>query len=108
MSWRECWNLFLALRDDPSSRIAVALAGWDRAITREEMVGLDQLDTLRAVNWDKKHGPYKPLPRPWPDLNTTRIGKATRPQSEILAALAKRAPKPARPRDARGRFTKRR
>lgn len=98
----------MVLRDDPSSRVAVALAGWDRAITREEMVALDALDTLRAVNWDRKHGKYKPLPRPWPDPNKTRMGKATRPQSEIRAALAARAPKPKfqRPRGADGRFLK--
>lgn len=72
------------------------------------MTLLDVLDTLRAVNWDKKHGKYKPLPRPWPDPDKTRMGKATRPQSEILAALAARAPKPGPPRDARGRFVKRR
>ncbi|ROR97783.1 hypothetical protein EDD28_2391 [Salana multivorans] len=107
-TWREAWALFLELREDPSSRVAAAMAGWERPVSHEEIALLDLLDTLRAVNWDPKKGPYEPLPRPWPDPNKTRIGRATRPQSEILAALRARAPKSRPPRDARGRFIKRR
>jgi hypothetical protein len=39
-------------------------------------------------------GKPKPMPRPWPDKNTTRIGgNTTIPQSEILQILNRMRPK---------------
>lgn len=91
--------------------MAALLNDWDRPVSAEWIALADIFDLHRAINHDKKRGQFKPSPRPWPDPNKSRMGRATLPQSEIRAALAARghgAVTPirpnVRPRDARGRF----
>lgn len=111
MDWAEAARLFFELLKEPSSHVAALLNEWDRPVSPEWIALADLFDLHRAINHDKKRGQFKPSPRPWPDPNVKRIGKATRSQAEIRAAIAARAPQPVtpirpnvRPRDSRGRF----
>lgn len=89
MSWGEAWRLTTVLVNDPSSQVGAAIAGWDFPVTREWLLNADVYDLHVQVNTKKGRKP-KPYPRPWPDKDKTRLGKATRPQSEIRAALEAR------------------
>lgn len=112
MSWGEGWRLTHELLNDVTSHVAAAAAGWPHPITREWAVLADVYDLLARVNSERKRKP-KPYPRPW-DKNKKRFGRATRPQSEIRAALRARGhgrvlhkrDAAGRLRDERGRFVK--
>lgn len=115
IGWCESTRLFFELLKDPGSHTAAAIGEWSHPASRELLGLLDLFDLHRQINHDPKKGNFKPSPRPWPDPNKKRIGKATRPQAEIRAALATRGHgtvtpiRPnVRPRDSRGRFVSRR
>lgn len=66
MSWSEAFRLIKILRDDPSSALASALAGWAYPISREALLLADQFDLLHEANSDPKKAKPKPHPmRPW-------------------------------------------
>lgn len=89
MSWGEAWRLTGVLANDPSSHVAAAIAGWEYPVTREWLAAADLYDAFVASNTKKGRKP-KPYPRPWPDKDQKRMGKATRSQTDIRAALVAR------------------
>jgi len=88
MGWAWHFRLFWELVKDPGSHLAAAINGWEYPVSREWMVAADQYDAFVAANTHK--GRPKPYPRPWRDQEKKQFGRATRPQSEIRAALAMR------------------
>lgn len=92
MSWSEAFRLIKILRDDPSSALASALAGWDYPISREALLLADQFDLLHQANSDPKKSKPKPHPmRPWKQSKgreTERRGsKIELTPQEVAAAL---------------------
>lgn len=84
MDWREAVDLARELCEDTSSHLAAAAAGWREDASLEALILMDIHDTLVRANATRR---VKGRPRPW---DRTRIGKATRTQREIRAALASR------------------
>jgi len=89
MPWREAVMLVHVLARDPSSWLCAALNEWDYPLTRGEMALADLYD-LQHKTKAKNPRSVKPYPRPFPDKEKKRFGRATRPQHEIRAALAAR------------------
>lgn len=94
MSWAESWRLFLILRDDPSSQVGTAVAGYDYPFTRSAAIAADTFDLLVAANRDPKKPQPKPYPRPWPDEGTKRVGKTNLTPDEARHVLATQFGKP--------------
>ena len=88
-SWGEACRLAGVLAADPSSHFGAALAGWQYPMSREALATADLIDLFAQANSKKGRKP-DPYPRPWHKPKATRMGRATRPQSEIRAALAAR------------------
>jgi hypothetical protein len=74
------------LAADTSSQLAVSIAGWKYAVSREAMVLADLFDVQLASKSKKKPKPY---PRPWEqDKSTERRGNAAgRSRSEVATIL---------------------
>jgi len=87
MGWGEAWRLVQVLVQDPTSRIAAAVAGWEAPRSPEWMVLADMYDLRHQLAAQKKS--ITPYPRPW-DKKRSTWGKATRSQRDIRAALAAR------------------
>lgn len=90
MSWGESLRLTEQLLEDPSSRVAVSVAGWDYPATRELLAVMDAYDLTHQIAWvqgGKKGQRPKPYPRPWPDQKKERIGVPSVSQDQVLAAL---------------------
>lgn len=87
--WWETLHLAHELVGDPSSHVAAALAGWSRPWPAEAWVLADLVDVTIRANTPRRAIKPKPYPRP-NDNKATQMGKATRPQHEIRAALAAR------------------
>ena len=87
MTWGEAWNLTRELLADTSSHVFAAVNGWTHPVAREALVLADVYDLLARAHTTK--GKPKPYPRPW-DERPKRLGRATRPQRQIRAALAAR------------------
>lgn len=90
MTLGEAIRLFHVLRADPTSQVAAAMEGWAHPFSREAMALADLYDLTHAVAAQGKR--TKPYPRPWPDVNTTRLGRTTLPVDQVLALLARRGP----------------
>lgn len=68
----------------------MAMNGWKHPASSEWMLLAQLTDITLAAN--SKTRP-KPMPRPWPDKDTTRIGgDTTIPQNEILEILNRMRP----------------
>lgn len=101
MGWGEAWRLTQRLVLDTSSHVAASIAGWSQPWPREALIAADTYDLLAKVHAKRP----KPYPRPWASKDTSRYGKATRPQAEIRAALLARGHgRVLYRRDARGRM----
>lgn len=105
MGWAEAFRLMLILAKDPSSQVAAAISGWEFPATREALTLADLYDAYGTATF-KKHKRY---PRPWADVDKTRLGKTRLSPDKVRELLAARGPSrtplpPKRPRDARGRF----
>lgn len=59
---------------DTSSWLFAATHGWTYPVSREWIQTADQIDAFLAANHSKGPRP-KPYPRPWPDVNSNRLGK---------------------------------
>lgn len=94
MSWAEAWRLFMILRDDPSSQVGTALAGYDYPFTRESAILADTFDLVLEINRDHKRPQPKPYPRPWPIDGSTRVGKTNLTPDEARQVLATQFGKP--------------
>lgn len=81
MDWGEAWRLTRVLMTDPSSRVMVALAGWDFPLSREGAVLADLYDLTLRVNSKKPPFPY---PRPW---GNARFGRTQQSQETVRANL---------------------
>lgn len=77
------------LTTDPSSHLAAAIAGWVHPVSREWLVLADLYDLTRKAAATRRTKDQR-YPRPWEAPRRTRMGRATRPQREIRAALAAR------------------
>src|SRR5690606_9493973 len=92
MGWDEAARLARLLGNDPSSKIAAALAGWDYAATRTELLLADLYDLTVLAHSDRKKGKPKPHPmRPVaPDKAQRRSPKraAGVTDAQVMAAMA--------------------
>ena len=88
-SWGEACRLARVLTSDPSSQLAAAVNEWAYPVSRDVLALADLIDAFMQVNSKRGRRP-DPYPRPWHKTKSTRMGRATRPQSEIRAALAAR------------------
>lgn len=76
-SMQEAARLAVILRDDPTSAIAAALAGWTHPISREALVLMDLFDLDHMVAVGGKN--VKPhAGRPWREVDSERKGNAGR------------------------------
>lgn len=91
MSPGEAHRLTLELLDDPSSRVAVAAAGWSYPITREGLLLADLWDLLWQSH--QRRGRFQPHPRPFKDQNTKRLGRTALAPERVRALLAKVGPR---------------
>ena len=71
VSVREYVELVRALLQDPRSRLASKLAGWDHPVTRDSAVLMDLFDLLHQANSKRRPKPY---PRPWAAKKKTKLG----------------------------------
>lgn len=85
--WRENVLLAVELAGDPSSRVATALAGWSHAWPAEAWILADLYDLTLRAHSARRHGKNYPRPN---DKPPNRIGRATRSQRDVRAALAAR------------------
>lgn len=90
MSLGEACRLLSVLAGDPSSKTAAAMEGWPYTFSREAMVLADLYDLTHSIAAQGKR--VRPYPRPWPDVDTSRLGKTSLPQDKVRALLARRAP----------------
>lgn len=100
MPWGEAYRLTRELMNDPSSRLAAAVAGWAHPWSREWAAIVDLYDLLHMAHANGRKRP-DPYPRPWPDKSKTRRTKPTVSQEAVIAALRQAghtAPLPTRPR----------
>ena len=85
ISWIEAIHLVRMLLRNPSSWLQAQKNGWKHPVDFNWMIQAQQLDAFIGVN--SKGGKGKPIPKPWPSQDSSRVGKATRTQSEIRARL---------------------
>lgn len=90
VTYLEAWLLFQTLREDTSSWVQAAIAGWKSPVTREWIVQADAFDLAHRKVSKRKPKPY---PRPWPESKTKIGGKRTTRRSifEVMSILR---PKP--------------
>lgn len=71
--------------------LQAAYNGWKYPVSFEWMVLADLIDLTIAVN--SKNGKGKPIDRPWPKPNSSRIGKTNLSRDEVIAQLDRMNPK---------------
>lgn len=76
-----------ALAGDPSSHVATALAGWSHAWPIEAWILADLFDLTHRANSSRRSTKRYPRPN---DEKPKRMGRATRSQRDIRAALRAR------------------
>lgn len=65
MTWHEAWLLTRELASDPTSRVAMAINGWDTPWSRESAILADTYDLHQRMNIPKnKSSQFVPYPRP--------------------------------------------
>lgn len=101
MSWGEAWDLTSVLLQDPTSRVAVAVGGWEEPMSREAQILADIFDLTAGIHSGKRRP--KPYPRPWDTDGRRKFGKTNRPTAEVVAILAARG-HGTQKRDTRGRI----
>lgn len=75
---------------NPESWLQAAANGWKHPVDHNWMVLAELFDlTLRANSKNKP----KPLPRPWKDANTEKVGKPIHSREAILRNLESMNPK---------------
>lgn len=80
----EVYLLMREIMSDPTSRTAMAAAGFDHPVSSEWSLLADIYDLLMAVNTDpKKRGKAKPYPRPGRRQSTTKPPR----DPQVLAAF---------------------
>ena len=88
MPWGEAVRLATVLVEDPTSRIAAAVSGWDRPWSHEWAATVDLYDLLHVVNADpRRRAQVKPYPRPWPDPSKRRRGRTDKSRAEVISIL---------------------
>lgn len=85
VKWLEAIYLVSMLMRNPESWLQAAVNGWKYPVDNNYMLLAETYDLLVRVN--SKNRP-KPIPRPWPDNNKTKIGSTTRTREEIEARLS--------------------
>lgn len=83
MPYGEAVRLVAVLANDPSSRLAAALAGWDTPRSYEWLLLADLYDAFAGANY--KHA--KRYPRPFRDRDSKRRGTTDRPRAEVIDLL---------------------
>lgn len=90
-TWREAVALMIELVHDPTSRLAVAIAGWDHPWSTESAILADVYDLMQYANTERKHrSRVEPYPRPYRTDGKARSKRPTVSQATIRAALAAR------------------
>lgn len=86
----EAARLAEILREDPSSAIAAALAGWSHPVSREALIAMDHFDLDHTVAVGGKR--VKPYVRPWESsAETARRGRVEGMTPEQTRAALRRA-----------------
>lgn len=90
ITWIEAIYLVSVLMRNPQSWLQAAHNGWKHPVDNNWMLLAELFDlTMRANSKNKP----KPLPRPWPDQNSERVGKTTHSRESILRNLERMNPK---------------
>jgi len=83
--------LIATLLTEPDSHLTAAVQEWKNPVSREWIVLTHLYDLLATVNSKNKPKPY---PTPWPDQNSSRLGKTKNISSdEVLRRLGTMNPK---------------
>lgn len=90
-SWHEAIYLVQALLADTTSLLQASVRGWKYPVSREWMMLAELYDLDLRIH--SRGGKAKPVPRPWPDPNKSRVGSATSSRKSILENLERMNPK---------------
>lgn len=91
VSLAEAVLLIATLLTETDSHLTAAVQEWKNPVSREWIVLTHLYDLLAAVNSKNKPKPY---PTPWPDKNSSRLGKAKNISSdEVMRRLGTMNPK---------------
>jgi len=91
VSWREAIYLTNMLLMDPESWLQKSKNGWKHPASYEWMLLAELVDITIRANSKKK---TKPIQRPWPDENQSKIGGSTKlSKADVLNRLKKMNPK---------------
>lgn len=85
VSFEELELLVKILLRDPTSWLQAAVNGWKFPVSHEWILMANQYDMNAQINSKRKP---KPMPRPWPSGNETKVG-TTRPDARAILDNAK-------------------